>query len=147
MLIPMVLDVVVTQAIYLYHSVRRWFHYFTFFIAIVWMWVGGCCCYCHVFCIFVSTTEKRQTMLFSATQTRKVEDLARISLKNVRRENHCVSSWFLTVCRVSLHFLTLSLSLTLSFFMVSMSHVCMCVSLLPCVNDFISSNRSHCTLV
>lgn len=34
-----------------------------------------CCKFC--FCL----TERRQTMLFSATQTRKIEDLARISLK------------------------------------------------------------------
>ena len=31
------------------------------------------------------TTEKRQTVLFSATQTRNVEDLARISLKKAPR--------------------------------------------------------------
>ncbi len=32
---------------------------------------------CNLFC----STEKRQTVLFSATQTRNVEDLARVSLK------------------------------------------------------------------
>lgn len=31
---------------------------------------------------FFLPVEKRQTVLFSATQTRKTEDLARISLKN-----------------------------------------------------------------
>ena len=38
------------------------------------------CCFCLPFVFFFSA-EKRQTVLFSATQTRNVEDLARISLK------------------------------------------------------------------
>ena len=38
-------------------------------------------CYIHIFPATQKHTEKRQTVLFSATQTRNVEDLARVSLK------------------------------------------------------------------
>ena len=48
------------------------------------------------FIVVVSLIEKRQTVLFSATQTRNVEDLARISLKKaplyVGVDDHKVTS-------------------------------------------------------
>ena len=36
---------------------------------------------CMCMCSHCAVAEKRQTVLFSATQTRNVEDLARVSLK------------------------------------------------------------------
>ncbi len=38
-------------------------------------------CHCYATCVCFCFSEKRQTVLFSATQTQNVEDLAKISLK------------------------------------------------------------------